>query len=94
MSKNIFSKTAVLFLLIILSVINAASQGSEFNKPISDVARQSLKRTDKLAKQEKFPEALAEYKRAIAKAPNFVSAHVKYINLKSYRNLKLECYLF
>ncbi len=84
MLKNIFFHTGLLLLLLIGAVIDAASQGNEFNKAIPELARQALKRADKLAEQEKFVEALAECKKAIAKAPNFVQAHVKYINLKSY----------
>ena len=84
MLKNIFFHTGLLLLLLIGAVIDAASQGNEFNKAIPELARQALKRADKLAEQEKFVEALAECKKAIAKAPKFVQAHVKYINLKSY----------
>lgn len=84
MTKNIFLKTGLLFLLLITLAIEAASQSADFNKPIPDSARQIFKRAGKLEEQEKFAEAIAEYKKAIAKAPNYVQAHIRYINLKSY----------
>lgn len=84
MTKNIFLKTGLLFLLLITSAIEAASQSADFNKPIPDSVRQIFKHAGKFEEQEKYAEAITEYKKAIAKAPNYVQAHIRYINLKSY----------
>ncbi len=75
--KNIFKPLGLILLIGLTINLTVAAQDNEFNKPVSDVARQSLKRADKLAEQEKFLEALAECKKAIAKASHFVLAHVK-----------------
>lgn len=84
MPKNIFSITGLLFLLLIALVANLSAQGDEYNKAIAGNARQSIQRANKLADEEKFREAAAECKKAIAAAPHFLQAHVKYINTKAY----------
>lgn len=73
-----------MFFLLLASATDAVSQGGEYNKAIPDEARLSLQRAQKLADQEKFPEALAEYKKAIAAAPHFLLAHVNYLKTKAY----------
>jgi peroxiredoxin len=83
LKNNIFSKLALLSIFLSFPVI-AASQNDEPNKPIPDSAQQMLKRANDLADREKFFEAAAEAQKAIVKAPNFLQAHIKYINVKAY----------
>ena len=84
MKKNNCLKTALAFLLLIVSAADAASQSNDLNKLIPVAASQALKRANKLAERGKFAEAAAELKKAIAAAPNFVQAHERYIYFKSY----------
>ena len=84
MQKNYFLKLYVLFLLFTVSATEAPSQSNEWDKPIPNSARQTFKLANELLEREKFAESIAALKKTIAAAPQFLPAHVKYINQKAY----------
>lgn len=84
MQKLHLLRIFVLSLLVTVSVTDAVSQSNGLYKPIPHTARQTFKLANDLAEQEKFAESAAALKKTIADAPQFLQAHIKYINLRAY----------
>jgi peroxiredoxin/Flp pilus assembly protein TadD len=62
----------------------AADKGESLNKPIPEDARQSFARGLKLERSDRYEEALAEFKKAIEIAPNYLRARAEYVMADSY----------
>jgi thiol-disulfide isomerase/thioredoxin len=60
------------------------AKGEELNKPIPVEALKLVKQAKEMRTRDKFDEALAALRKAIALAPNYVEAHAAYIETKDY----------
>jgi thiol-disulfide isomerase/thioredoxin len=73
-----------LFVLLIASPNTPAfSNGQDLNAPPKPTARELVKRAVTLAEADKPGEALAAVKRALSISPDYLRAHIEYINIKS-----------
>ena len=82
-----------LFISIIHILVNTSftdDKGKSWNVPVPTSARTLVDCGRQLIVQEKFDEAAADFKRAIAVAPNYLKAHVEYIRLKIYCQLSYD----
>jgi len=76
-----------LFLIAILIVIGrteASAQGQELNAPAPASAQALVKQGLELVNHDKFDEAIAAFKKAIAMAPRYLKAHAEYIRTRAY----------
>lgn len=85
----------VFILLTVLAPTSASSaqtsqRGAEFNKPVSQEARDQLDRAIALRSLEKTEEAVAALKKLIAAAPHYVEAHIAYIKTRDFFQGKYE----
>ena len=74
---------ASLVLLITSSNTHARNNGQQLNTPPKPDARALVKRAVTLAEADKPVEALAAVKRALSISPDYLRAHIEYINIKS-----------
>ena len=70
-------------LLITSSNTPARTNGQELNASPKPAARELVKRAVTLAEADKPVEALAAVKRALSISPDYLRAHIEYINIKS-----------
>jgi thioredoxin-like negative regulator of GroEL len=84
MQKSYLLRLCALLLLVTVSAIDAVSQSNDLSKPVPTSARQTFKLANELAEQEKFATSAVALKKTIAVAPQFLQAHIKYINLRTY----------
>src|SRR4028118_1658648 len=84
MQKSYLLRLCALLLLVTVSAIDAVSQNNDLSKPVPNSARQTFKLANELAEQEKFATSAIALKKTIAVAPQFLQAHIKYINLRAY----------
>lgn len=73
-------------LCILVQVIPAQSvdQGKLLNRPIPEAAKQAFSRGMKLGRSDRYEAALAEFKKALELAPNYMLARAEYVLDKSY----------
>src|SRR5687768_16345585 len=70
-------------LLVHLPVM-AAAQGQERNTPAPPAAQALVRQGLDLVNHDKFEEAVAVFKKAIAAAPAYLTAHQEYIRTRAY----------
>ena len=70
-------------LLLTSSNTPARTNGQELNTSPKPAARELIKRAVTLAEADKAVEALAAAKRALSISPDYLRAHIEYINIKS-----------
>jgi len=77
-----FSITFAIILMTGASYAQSADGGRSLDTPPPQAARDLLKRGTEFASQDRVEEAIANIKRAIAIAPNYLEAHRQYLRLK------------
>lgn len=70
-------------LLIASQRVLAISNGEELNVPAAPAARELVKRAVILAESDKPQEAVASLRRALSISPDYLRAHIEYINIKT-----------
>ena len=69
--------------LLSVGSLDATLEDNKLNVPIPMAARELVKQADDLAARDRATEAVEGLRRAIARAPNYVNAHVRYIEIKA-----------
>jgi len=70
-------------LLIISPDTSARDHGQKLNTPPTPAAKELVRRAVALAEADKPVEAIAAVKRALSLSPDYLRAHIEYINIKS-----------
>lgn len=70
-------------LFIASQCVLAISNGEELNVPAAPAARELVKRAVILAEADKPREAVASLRRALSISPDYLRAHIEYINIKT-----------
>jgi len=82
--KNIITTIFPIVTLMLVGQAYAATQGQELNAPAPAAAQALVKQGRDLVYHDKFDEAVATFKKAIAAAPRYLRAHAEYIRTRAY----------